>query len=814
MIGKRISHYRILEMLGSGGMGVVYRALDETLGREVAIKILHKDVMHDPERTARFEREAKAVAKLAHPNILAIHEFGREQDIVYAVTELLEGETLGKRLTHERLHWRKALAIAACIADGLGAAHSKGIVHRDIKPENIFITSDGRVKILDFGLARTELPQIEDPNATTLTVSGMRGEPVMGTIAYMAPEQLRGESGDPRTDIFTFGNVLYEMLTGQRPFSRGSFAMTVTAILMDPVPELHISGMATTLELNHIVGRCLEKNPGERFQSASDLAFTIRALLGKDQTEQKVTEEITLEGLASLPPRTWPPSKGTARSGRTKKLAGPIAALILLVCALAIGISLWPEKEGEFALAVLPFDTQVADKSGLGDRLRERIVANILKLDIIKVKPLVHTVYHDDTKLGYSSIAKKLQVSALLKGFYRQIGENLEISIELIDGKTEDLLAIYTFSERSQDVMEKITSLARFVVERLRPSLGQAEIDRLDCLVLYGQGHDELLKRNSESLRHAIQFFTAALEKNPRYAPAQVEIADCYNLLGIYGVDAPQSVFPKAEQAARDALKIDSSLGEAHTSLGFETELYELDRPRAEREYRDAIRLIQLKSSSKDALAEAYHRYGVFLLTLGRYQESIKYIELAQEENPFSQIILTDLAAPYLYSGDSDTAIRICNQAIARFAAFSPAYRYRGLAYEQKEDYARAIKDLELAVEYSNKSPLMSGELGHVYANAGLNDRARAILSKLLEEKKTGYRSCFRIAQIYASLDDHESALKYLDKAFEERDPFLSFLDIDTILKRKLGQEPHYKQLQDRINRVDLSAIELSARAQ
>jgi serine/threonine protein kinase len=221
MIGERISHYKILERLGSGGMGIVYRALDENLGREVAVKVLHREVMHDPDRLARFEREAKAIAKLAHPNILAIHDFGNIDGVAFAVTELLEGETVGQRLAREHLHWRKAVAIAASIAEGLAAAHAKGITHRDIKPDNIFLTTDGRVKILDFGLAHTGLPQVVDPLAPTLSVPFM-GEPVMGTVAYMAPEQLRGEAVDARSDIFTLGCVLYEMLTAQRAFSKGS----------------------------------------------------------------------------------------------------------------------------------------------------------------------------------------------------------------------------------------------------------------------------------------------------------------------------------------------------------------------------------------------------------------------------------------------------------------------------------------------------------------------------------------------------------------------------------------------------------------
>jgi serine/threonine protein kinase len=310
MIGTKLGPYRIVSPLGAGGMGEVYRARDERLGRDVAVKVLPKTVADDPDRLARFEREARALAALSHPNILAIFDFGREGGVTYAVTELLEGETLRQRFEHERLPWRRSVEISAAIAEGLAAAHGKGIVHRDIKPENIFITGDGRVKVLDFGLARVE-HAAHAAEGTTVTDPGTAIGTVLGTVGYMAPEQVRGQAADARSDIFTLGCLLYEMLAGKRAFARETSTETMAAILKDPAPEVSVSGVEVTPELNRIIAHCLEKNPGERFQSASDLAFHLKSLLSGhtaarpdsgrlDAAAQQVTPSIAVLPFANL----------------------------------------------------------------------------------------------------------------------------------------------------------------------------------------------------------------------------------------------------------------------------------------------------------------------------------------------------------------------------------------------------------------------------------------------------------------------------------------------------------------------------------
>ncbi|MBP1596355.1 MAG: serine/threonine protein kinase with repeat [Acidobacteria bacterium] len=797
MIGDRISHYKILERLGSGGMGVVYRALDENLGRDVAVKVLHREVMHDSDRLSRFEREAKAIARLAHPNILSIFDFGHEGGVAFAVTEILEGETLRQRLSRERLHWRKAVSIAASIAEGLAAAHAKGITHRDIKPENIFLTADGRVKILDFGLARLSLPVVTDPMAPTASIPGMGGGVVMGTINYMSPEQLRGEKADTRSDIFTLGCVLYEMLAAMHPFSRGAFALTVTAILMDPAPEVNLSDLEVTIELNRIVGRCLEKNPGERFQSATDLSFALRSVLAEKHrvpgvTAPAQTSPAALQSMQEASRALAAPPRKTAKA---KRLLPIVLASALLLCA--IGIAVWSKmaNRGEIAIAVLPFENPAAKESSLGDQLVERLNQSISELDIIEVKPLQNREFLDGMHNDYQGIARRLGAAALLRVRGRQEKDELEISIELIDGRTGNLMSTpYHFADSTSRVMEDVAEIARSVVEKLRPHLGPMELSRLECLMFYGKGRDELARRTRDSLHAAIGHFQEALSKNPNYARAYVGLAESYCMLGIYGVDDPQKVFPMGRKAAENALRIDYTLAEAHTFLAFVKERYEFNRQAAGDEYKLAIRL---RSPRPDGRATTHHRYGIYLLGMRQFLDSIENIQLAKAANPFSQIIMADLAQPYLFSGDLREAIRICNETIDRFPDCGPAYRYRGLAYEQQGDYMKAVADLEAAVKHSGDSLLMKGELGHVYASAGMKEKARSILNELLQQREAGYSSCYRIAQIHACLGEKDAALQRLDQAVKDKDPSLWFLEVDPILKNKLKDEPRFQQLND-----------------
>jgi tetratricopeptide (TPR) repeat protein len=388
-----------------------------------------------------------------------------------------------------------------------------------------------------------------------------------------------------------------------------------------------------------------------------------------------------------------------------------------------------------------------------------------------------------------------LGVTGILAGRLRQTDEYLEVFAELTDGRDGNVIWSKDYIERLSSTQEIVAKIARAVMENLRPRLGRAELNRLDCLALYSKGRDEWNRRNPASLRIAIQYFEEATRRDPRYAPAHIGLADCYNMLGIYGEDPPSEVFPKAKKAAEAALNVDDSLSEAHTSLAFTFERHDFNRAAAQQEYELAIKL----SSSKAAQATAYHRYGVYLIGLGKFSESIEKIKLAQDLDPFSQIIMADLAQPYLYSGNYEEAIRICDGTIKRHPSFAPAYRYRGLAFEQAGSFAKAVSDLEEAVRLSPDSPLMKGELGHALAGAGLRDKAMSILTELEEQRRTGYRSCYRIAQIYACLGDLDKAIAYLERALEESDPALWYVEVDPIFDKRIGSDLRFKELKKRL---------------
>jgi serine/threonine protein kinase/tetratricopeptide (TPR) repeat protein len=475
MIGQTISHYRIVEKLGAGGMGEVYRAHDERLGRDVAVKVLPRDVSDDVVRLARFDREARTLAALSHSNILAIFDVGTQGGVAYLVTELLEGETLRQRLTRERLPWRKSIEIGSSIADGLAAAHGKGIIHRDIKPENVFLTGDGRVKVLDFGLARLEESRAAAEVTATVSDPGTAAGAVLGTLGYMAPEQVRGQVADARSDIFTLGCLLYEMLAGKRAFARHTAAETMAAILKDPTPEVNISGVEVSLELNRIVAHCLEKNPGERFQSASDLAFHLRSLLS---------------GAATSRPDP----------GKLDSVARPATP----------------------SIAVLSFANLSSDSEQeyFCDGMTEEIITALSKIRGLRVISRNSSMTLKGTRKTMREIGELLNVEQVLEGSVRKAGNNLRITAQLIDAATDAHLWAERYVGTLDDVFDIQEKVALSIADALRLELSPAEQQQLtdrqvsDARVLdcYHRARHELLFFTRDSYEKAKRLLQQGLE--------------------------------------------------------------------------------------------------------------------------------------------------------------------------------------------------------------------------------------------------------------------------------------------------------------
>jgi len=522
MIGTTLGHYRIVEQIGAGGMGVVYRAHDERLDRDVAIKVLHQDVAQDADRLARFEQEAKAVAKLDHPNILAIHDFGTDHGVTYAVTELLDGQNLRQSIPATGMPWQKVVEMGAAIADGLAVAHGKGIVHRDLKPENVFITSDGRVKILDFGLAQVKEPVEEEAETATLTPAGTVPGTVMGTMGYMSPEHLRGEPTDARSDIFALGCVLYEMLTGSSPFRRDTTADTMAAILKEEPPDVSLSGVKVTRELNRIVAHCVEKNPRGRFQSAADLAFALRSV-------------------------------DLARPDR-----GP---------GLAVDGSARPVPSDEVpSIAVLPFTdmSPARDQDYFCEGMAEEIINALTKIENLRVAARMSAFQFKGRSEDARQIGDTLNVKMLLEGSVRTAGNHLRVTAQLINVEDGYHLWSERYDRELDDVFEIQDEITSEIVTALEGRIGERTqfrakrgTENVEAYHLYLKGRYFWVHRQKGMMQKALEAYRQAVEKDPSYSLAYAGLCWIYTILGLYGALPPDRAYAKAEAAGKRALALD-----------------------------------------------------------------------------------------------------------------------------------------------------------------------------------------------------------------------------------------------------------------
>ncbi|HEV3143548.1 MAG TPA: protein kinase [Gemmataceae bacterium] len=739
-IASRLGPYEVIAPLGAGGMGEVYRARDTRLGREVAIKVLPAPFANDGERRARFEREAKAVAALSHPNILAIHDYGSHEGITFAVMELLEGETLRSRLDMGALSWREGAEFGAAIADGLAAAHAKGIVHRDLKPDNLFLTADHRVKILDFGLARIGSPP--EPQSETSPYVPGETDPgrIMGTVGYMSPEQVRGQPVDARSDVFAMGCVLYEMLSGRRPFARETPAETQTAILREEPVPLASTGASVPVELERVVCHCLEKNVAVRCQAARDLAFALRAVVSG-----------TASGLA-IPA---PPAKETSRGARK-----------------AID-----------SLAILPLVNAGADASldYLSDGITESIIQILSRLPKLRVMARSTVFRYKGRDVDAQTVGQTLNVRAVFTGRMFLRGSRLIIKVELVDVADGSQLWGEQYSREITEILALEEAIAQEIAGTLRLRLSREQKKQLrkrstgnsEAYQLYLKGRYHWNKRNEEGIRRAIAHFDLAVGLDSGFSQAHAGLADCYALLPNYASEAPKLALPRAEAAARRALELDDSLAEAHVSLGMVKYSFHWDWQGAETHFQRGIEL-------NPNYATAHHWYAYLLMLLGRFEEALPRLAKAQQVDPLSLIINATKAYILYFARRYDEAIDEAQGALALDDNFSPAQYFLALACEQKGMHERALAAFQ-------KSLLLSGEnagcdaaaLAHGYATAGRTAEAKKMLDMMVERAKLCHVPAFYPALIAAGLGDKETALEWLAKSYDERDFYLIYLKID-----------------------------------
>jgi TolB-like protein/Tfp pilus assembly protein PilF len=775
-------------------MGEVYRARDTRLGREVALKVLQGRFADDPSARSRFEREARAVAALSHPNILAIHDFGIDGDVCYSVTELLKGETLRSRLERESLSWRKAVEISVAIADGLAAAHASGIVHRDLKPENVFLTEDGRVKILDFGLAR------QDPNAAVEVESALptvtQTEPgtVMGTATYMSPEQVRGLSVDARSDIFSFGSILYEMVTGRRAFPGKTSADSMAAILKDSPPDPSETGRAIPLALARVVNRCLEKSPDERFQSTRDLTYALREIGSTSAAAVQMSGAVT------------------ANSGmRHVRVAAVASGAILLVAAILFALDVGGLRRrlvrgGTGAqirsLAVLPLQNLSGDPNQdyFADGMTEELITSLARIRDLGVTSRTSVMGYKGTKKRLPEIARELGVDAVVEGSVSRAEGKVRVSAQLIEAASDKHIWAQTYERDLRDVLSLEGEVSQAIARAVRVELTPAEEARLAAArpvhpaayEAYVRGRHLWNKRDKESLKHAIREFQAAIDADPLYARAYAGMADCYAQLGYNAFEPPGDAFPKAKAAASKAIDLDPALGEAHASLGYVKMYYDWDFPGAEREYQEAIRL-------NPSYGEAHQWYGYLLTCMERpMQEAVGQATAAQKLDPLSTTGYTDLALILFYYGRTDEALKNAKTALEIDPKLALGYFWLGRIYTVEKRFSEAEAALTKTEKLWTWTPTMAAR-GVLYASWGKLDEAKKVLSEFDAMTKRGeYASPYAVASVLVWLGEKERAIEILEQAYRERSNWLLWLRRDPRWG-PLRDDPRFKELTRRV---------------
>jgi serine/threonine protein kinase/tetratricopeptide (TPR) repeat protein len=740
--GDKLGPYEIVALVGKGGMGEVYRARDARLGRDVAIKVLPEHLSKDPHALARFIRENKAVAALSHPNIVAIFDTGTDNGTSYAVTELLEGETLRSLLARGALAWRKAVNIGAGLADGLAAAHSKSIIHRDLKPDNIFLTSDGRIKILDFGLARLEQPGGDD--SETRTEAGA----VVGTPGYMSPEQVLGQHAGPASDIFSLGCVFFEMVSGQRAFPGRTLAETMSSILRDTPRDLTAMGAQVPSELDRLIAHCLDKNPQARCQSARDLAFHLKAMVssGADAT-------------------------------------APVAA-----------------SKALDSIAVLPFTNARGDPETeyLCDGITESILNSLARIGRLRITPRSTVFRYKTRDADPLAVGRELEVRLVLTGRVVQRGETLVVGTELLDVAGGAQLWGERYNRRLSDIFELEEEIARKISDSLRVKLTGEEkslmakrfTENTEAYQLYLRGRHHWIRRTPDHLKKGVEYFQQAIAKDPAYALAYSGLADCYSILALFSVISPKEGFARAKAAAAAAAALDPDLAEGHTSLAFIRAYFDVDWAAADEGFQRAL-------ETNPGYWVAPYWYTFAMMSRGREQEAEQQVRHALELEPLSPVVLHAAGLASVLARRYGEATERCLRGLDYDPGYFLLRLWLGMVYQCQEKHAEAVLEFEKARDLSGGASLAVGALGNAYAVIGNVDEASKILQQLLERSEREHTDYYQIALIYAGLGDKENALLWLEQACEGRDGFLPLLGkVDPRLQALHGEARYQNVLQ------------------
>ncbi|HXP71257.1 MAG TPA: protein kinase [Candidatus Dormibacteraeota bacterium] len=794
MIGQTISHYRIVEQLGAGGMGVVFKAQDSRLERAVALKFLPEKLAQQPQALDRFRREARAASALNHPGICTIYDIGEQDGRAFIAMEFIDGETLRSHIHGKPLPLDELLELGIEIADALEAAHAEGIIHRDIKPANIFVTKRGRAKVLDFGLAKLVPKGItgadsEDGQSDSNSIVGI----ISGTPSYMSPEQVRGDGLDSRTDIFSLGLVLYEMATGRQAFGGGTGGVIIEAVLTRPPAPVRSINPDIPQRLEEIIDKALHKNRDQRYQHAADLGADLQRLKREIDSGSRSANEISQSSAAS---NTGPlSSTGELMSRRSTDDTRALRAR--------------RASKNIDSLAVLPFDnaSHDPDHEYLSDGITASLINILATVPKLRVMAQSTVFRFKGRAIDPQAVGRDLNVRAVLTGRVMQSGGSLRIGAELVDVATGSRLWGAQYDRKSGDIFAIQDDISNEISEKLKLQLTHAQKKKLtrhqtedpEAYRIYLKGRHHWNKWTEEGFYKAIEYFQQAVEKDPSYALAHAGVADSYVLLGWNSYLPPKDAFPKAKAAALTALQFDPDLGEAHTPLAAVLWLHDWQWPEAQKEFKRSLEL-------NPNYPTANHWHAEYVMTMGRHAEAIAKIKNSQTLDPLSLIINVAIGRDYYLARRYDEALEHLLQTVELDPNYPVTYWVLGLLYMTTGRSDLAIAAGEKAVTLSGGSPLMRAALAHSYGKAGRTKEALQILDDLTSVAKCKYVAPHFFAGIHIGLGENDLALDCLEQSYEEHSHWLIYLHIDPTMD-DLRNEPRF---QDLLKRVGLPAANAS----